>query len=342
MSNPYLFIVGCPRSGTTLLRRVVNAHPWIAIPNRETHWIPEFFEKRYGLTRDGMVTGELIPLLLDDPRFARLGFSQEQLRTLIEGEPVSYSVFVTKLFDLYGQAAGKPLVGDKTPGYVRRINTLHVLWPAARFVHLIRDGRDVFLSLRDWSKVEKILGTLSTWRVDLVSTAALKWEFDVRVGQEAGGRLGPELYYEIRYEALVARPEEECKALCAFLGVPYDGGMLRFHEGRTRAAPGRDSKHAWLPITPGLRDWRIQMPAEDVERLESAAGQLLDELGYARAVPHPRPESLEHASKIRASLARDPKWIEYSGARSAKEANERFVARSKAPWLDEKSVESPQ
>jgi hypothetical protein len=68
------------------------------------------------------------------------------------------------------------------------------------------------------------------------------------------------------------------------------------------------------------------MPREDVERFGVAAGDLLDGLGYPRAVPHPRPESLEHASKIRALLARDPKWIDYSGARGAKEANESFVA----------------
>jgi hypothetical protein len=96
--------------------------------------------------------------------------------------------------------------------------------------------------------------------------------------------------------------------LCAFLGLPYDEAMLRFHEGRTRAKPGRDAKHAWLPISPGLRDWRCQMPAEDLERFEAAAGGLLDELGYARAIPRPRPEILEHASYIRNLLARDPNW----------------------------------
>jgi len=67
------------------------------------------------------------------------------------------------------------------------------------------------------------------------------------------------------------------------------------------------------------------MPPEDVERFEAAAGGLLDELGYVRAAPHPRTESLEHASKIRALLARDPEWIDYSGACSAKEANVEFV-----------------
>ena len=81
--------------------------------------------------------------------------------------------------------------------------------------------------------------------------------------------------------------------------------MLRFHEGRTRMEPGLDAKAAWAPITAGLREWRSQMPAQDVERFEAATGDLLDELGYSRAVPRPRPETLEHASRMRALLTQN-------------------------------------
>jgi len=90
--------------------------------------------------------------------------------------------------------------------------------------------------------------------------------------------------------------------------------------------PGLDAKKAWLPITPRLRNWRSEMSPQEIERFEAAAGDFLDELGYPRAVPHPRPESLDYASKIRALLARDPNWIDYFGARSANEPYERFVA----------------
>jgi hypothetical protein len=76
--------------------------------------------------------------------------------------------------------------------------------------------------------------------------------------------------------------------------------MLRFHEGHTKAKPGFSTKKAWLPITPGLRDWRTQMPAEDAERFEAAAGNLLDELSYPRAVHCPPAAALEGAARIRA------------------------------------------
>ncbi|HYM08370.1 MAG TPA: sulfotransferase [Terriglobales bacterium] len=312
VKNPYVFIVGCPRSGTTLLQRMVDAHPQIAI-TPESHWIPRLSEKRWALTRDGMVTRKLIRRLLAHPKFARLGISREQLRKLgLKGGPVSYSRLVTGIFDLYGEAQGKPLVGDKTPDYIRRIDTLHRLWPEARFVHVIRDGRDVCRSMMEWPKVHPKPGDFVTWREDPVSTAAWWWRLNVHLGRQAGRPLGPERYYELRYESLVARPRQECEALLAFLKLRYDDDVLRFYEDRHRRDPGLEAKRAGLPVTAGLRKWRSEMSADDVERFEAAAGDLLDELNYPRAVPRPQAEALEHASRIRDLLARDPGTRDHS------------------------------
>jgi hypothetical protein len=307
--NPYVFIVGCPRSGTTLLQRIVNAHAEIAITKEsqwfDKRWITEWFEERRGLTPEGMVTSELTSRMLAHPKFRRLKIPREQFVTLAgDGPQVDYASFVASLFDLYGKAEGKALVGNKTPTYVLKVDLLHRLWPKARFVHLIRDGRDVCLSVLKWSKGPIMKESFVTSKGDPVSTAGSWWESHVRFGREAGNALGPGLYYEIRYESLVSRPAQECAAVCAFLGLPYDEAMLRFHEGRTRNNPSLDAKDAWLPITPGLRDWRTQMSAEHVERFEAAAGELLDELQYARAVPHPRREYLETASRIRYLVTR--------------------------------------
>ena len=298
--NPFVFIVGCPRSGTSLLQRIVNAHPQIPI-TPETHWIPRLFEKRKGLTPEDMVTTELISRLLEQARFTRLGIGREELLAMIAGgRPVSYSSLVTAIFDSYGDAQGKALVGDKTPGYVRRMNTLHALWPQARFVHLIRDGRDVYLSMRHRPLHDLKAGAFDTWSEKPVLTAALWWELNVRGGRKAGNLLGAGLYYEIRYESLVAHPREECETLSAFLGLPYDDAMLRFNETQRKKKERR-------PITPGLRDWRTQMPAQDLERFEAAAGGLLEELGYARAFPRLRPERLEDTSRTRELVALDPR-----------------------------------
>jgi hypothetical protein len=304
--NPYVFVVGCPRSGTTLLGRLLNAHPELAIIH-EGRFVAAFFERRRGLTPDGAVTPALIDRLLGFRPFENVSVSREQLGQLADGgEPVPYARFVSRIFDLHGEAHGKRLVGDKTPHYVRSISTLHSLWPHARFVHIVRDGRDVCQSVRDWKKVVDRGGAVarySAWEHEPVATAALWWEWQVRLGREAGGALGPRLYHELRYESLVADPEGRCRALCEFLDVPFDRTMLGFHEGRSREDPELDAKQAWRPVTPGLRDWRTEMPGGDLERFEAAAGKLLEELGYARGAPRPSGAAVASASRARRSFA---------------------------------------
>jgi sulfotransferase family protein len=303
--NPYVFVVGCPRSGTTLLQRLLDAHPRLAVID-ETRWIDHWCTERRGVTAEGFVTGELIMQLLEFPRFAQLGLGREELESLLNGgRPLQYPSFVAGLFDLYGRSRGKPLVGDKTPRYVRSLPTLHEFFPQARFVHLIRDGRETSLSVVNWRKAEKLAETFPTWREHPVATAALWWEWQVRLGREAGPSLGPQLYHEVRYEALVADSAGELEPLCAFLDLPLDEAMLRFHEGRERNESDLSAKSAWLPPTPGLRDWSTQMTGEDVERFEATAGELLDELGYPRAVPEPSAGAGELAAALRDAFTRE-------------------------------------
>jgi hypothetical protein len=266
----------------------------------ETHWITNHFKER-------TVTPEMVSEMVEHKRFARLGVGREELEALL-GEPVSYKRFLGGLIELYAETRGKPLVGDKTPSYVTSIPKLHTLWPEARFVHIVRDGRDVCLSVMNWKKADRTAGRYATWEEDPVSTTALWWERKVRQGRDGGGSLPEGLYHEVRYEDLIDHPERECVRLCEFLGLPYDDAMPRFHEGKTRVdLPDlkRTPKTAWLPVTSGLRNWSSEMPAEDLERFEAAAGDLLGELGYARAFPRPSAQKLEHASRIREAFARE-------------------------------------
>lgn len=304
--NPYFFVVGCPRSGTTLLRRMLDVHPGLAMMPRETHFIPRIYERRAGLTAEGEVTPAVVEELLADRHFAQLGIDREALEQLLtREEPTPYASLVGRIFDLQGRARGRELVGDKTPGYVRHLRTLNALWPETRFVHLIRDGRDVCLSLLEWRKGPRLAGRFSTWAEDPVSTTALWWEWHVRLGREDGLSLGPQRYRELRYESLVSNPERECSAVCDFLGVPYDDAMLGFHRGRERGAPGRGAKGAWRPLTAGLRDWRTQMPAADVELFEAAAGELLEDLDYGRFLSTPSAAATARAARMRERFAQE-------------------------------------
>jgi Sulfotransferase family len=305
--NPYLFVVGCPRSGTTLLGRMLDAHPDIAVIH-EGRFAPDWFERRRGLTEDGLVTPELVERLAEHPPFESVSVGRSELEGLLaDNGRMTYADFVARVFDLHGRAHGKRLVGDKTPHYVRSLPTLHSLWPKARIVHLIRDGRDVALSVLAWRKVTERGGSVArfpSFRDDPVGTVACWWEWLVRLGREDGAALGPDTYAEVRYESLVSRPAAECERLCRFLGVAYDGAMLSFHEGREQADPELDAKKAWRRVTPGLRNWRSEMRPADVERFEETAGSLLDELGYGRAGASPETAGVAVAA-VRRSFAEE-------------------------------------
>lgn len=296
--NPYFFIVGAPRSGTRLLGRLTGAHPDIAVID-EARFVPGWFRHRRGVTPEGCVTPELVETLTQFKRFEKLAVEREELEQLVAvREELPYSDFISALFDLHGKATGKRLVGDKSPRYVRNLPTLHELWPHAKLIHLVRDGRDVALSVLSWKKVTErggLVANTPTWEEDRTSTVALWWERLVRLGREDGAPLGPDLYHTVRYEALVADPPSECEALCAFLDVPYDEAMVHYHE----TADASSSRQASRAPTRGLRDWRTQMPREEVERFEAVAGDLLDELGYARAFPEVGAQARRHAARMR-------------------------------------------
>ncbi len=280
--NPYVFFVGSPRSGTTMLKRMAGAHSRLAV-TRETHWIPKVFEKRQGVTAEGRVLPGLTEKLFAHHRFPQMKISRDRLTRILQQNPdMHYADLVACLFDHYGQRKHKPLVGDKTPSYVRKLPTLTTLWPQARVVHLIRDGRNVCLSLRNWRMVHKAAGRFGTWQADPIVTAALWWKTLVALGRQDGKVLGAHRYRELHYEKLVEQPREACTELADFLDLPYEDAMAHYYLGKTRSGVDLSANAAWLPPTVGLRDWRKQMPPADLERFEEAAGDLLDALAYPR------------------------------------------------------------
>jgi sulfotransferase family protein len=302
MSNPYVFIVGCPRSGTSLLQRVLDAHPQLAVMP-EAHWIYQLGKQHTEVTPERTLEESIVPRLLDHPKFSGLGIARDQLIALIQGEQhLAYATFVQRIFDLYGQRQGKNMVGNKTPALVRRLELIHNLWPEARIVHLIRDGRDVFLSMKNRPLRNWDLGAGVGWREDPVSAIGLWWELNVEMGRKAGKMLGPRIYYEMFYETFVASPASACSELCRFLEIPFSDAMLRFYErGKTTKAS--------RPITPGLRNWRTEMSTEEVEAFESAAGRLLEGLGYSRLFSHLRRELVDRSTRKRGLLlAQSPRY----------------------------------
>lgn len=274
--NPFLFVVGCQRSGTTMLQRMLDAHPQLAVAYDSLFITRAIKGEAIGF--DPALTDAVVELARTHPRFSRLGLSEEAVARAAAGAGV-YSGFVSGIYDELARMHGKPLAGEKSPGYCRHLPHLHALMPWVKVVHLIRDGRDIALSIRDWGKGA---AKLELWETEPIAAGALWWRRDVIRGCGDGRELPSEVYLEVRYEELVADPEGGLRTIAAFLGLAYDGAMVEYHLGKTKEKAGLSAKAAWLPPTKGIRDWRGQMSERDQELFEALAGEQLGMLGYER------------------------------------------------------------
>lgn len=277
--GPPLFVVGCGRSGTTMLRMMLTAHPDLAIP-WESHFIVPLWKGRakFGGERSPDVD-RIVAYIRRTSMFQLWEVPDELVRRRVEElRHPTYGQVIEAMFRAYADHESKCRWGDKTPIYVLWIAVLARLFPTARFVHVIRDGRDVALSY-----------VSVPWGPDDVWECAVKWRRDVGAGRRHGPALGPERYLEVRYEDLVTEPRSTLERICGFAGLTFDEAMLEYRDDR-RSVGSRESQAAYhasatKPPTPGLRDWRTQMAPRDVAAFEAVAGGLLDELGYERRHP---------------------------------------------------------
>ena len=286
--NPYLFVTGCPRSGTTLLQRMLDNHPRLAVSN-DTHVVPRRVMPLLG--PESPLTDQLVDEVIGYKRFGRLGIDEPAARHLAVGAG-TFAGFVRALFEEFARRSGKPLAGEKTPAYERHLPVLHRLFPDARFVDIVRDGRDVALSTLDWvtQKPDRFLGRLALWDEEPVAMCALRWRRQVSAGERGRSELGDDRCFVVRYEELAATPEPVLRSVAAFLDLPFDSSMVDFYKGRERREPGLTSKDQWLPATSGLRNWRADLAPRDVQLFEALAGDLLASLGYPLTEPEIPPE----------------------------------------------------
>jgi hypothetical protein len=215
-------------------------------------------------------------------RSGRLGTDETEARDLASNMP-TFVGFAKALFDGFARSQGKPFSGEKDPEYVRQLPLVHRLFPEARSVHIIRDGREVALSTLEWVTPTRYLGRLGLWADEPVAVCALWWRQQVLAGRRGRGLVGADRCLEVRYEDLVTAPELVMREITSFIDLPFDSATVNYHDGRTREEAGLTSKQRWLPPTAGLRDWRATLCERDLQLFEALAGGLLDALGYPRA-----------------------------------------------------------
>jgi hypothetical protein len=248
-----IFIIGCPRSGTTLLRLMLDAHPNISC-GPESHFLLN-----------------LRPML---------GRQWHQL--CLYGFPDVYwqqqiAHFFSAFHEKYARQRGKQRWADKTPQYTLHLDFILTLFPQCQLVHILRDGRDVVTShLQRWG-YRRAVYSINDRKVYLTTARAY------------GQKLPAYQYHEVRYEALVSQPETTLRHLLAYLQEPWDEQPLSYtqvphdirpvyaeHISKQRQKAGNDRD---IYVT-RVGAWRTELPFSLRWLFYQQAGKLLKELGY--------------------------------------------------------------
>ena len=290
--QPVPFVVGVPRSGTTMLRLMLDAHPELAIPP-ETYFIPrasKAWRRAQEPRRSHDPVEALAEAIAGFRRWPDFHLDADAFRERVRARrPATAGEGIRCFYEMYAEKMGKPRWGDKTPHYLRRMDVIHELLPEARFVHVVRDGRAVALSIKDlWFGPSTFEECAEYWvhRID-----------------EARHRAkGLPHYMEVRYEDLVRQPETQLRRIAEFIELPFDGSMVRYYEhvderiametpptevapdGRVVSSEERKqiiTNVSRRPDPTRIDSWRTEMqnPAER-RAFEAIAGQRLAELGY--------------------------------------------------------------
>jgi len=272
VSRP-LVVLGVSRSGTTLLRVILDRSSGIAIPD-ESFFVP-LLARRHGKKVDAR-------RFLDDvariPTIRAWGLTPDDVEPRIF-DGMAAGDAISAVFEAYAERVGKPRWGDKTPMYMRHLDLIERLFPDARYVHLVRDGRDAALSFLEMPE-----GTFTrTWAHPTTPAQfACLWAREVGDARELGRRVGTRRYHELRYEELVAEPERTVAAVCAFADIPFDPEMLGYAE-TVDVSDKPHQQRLRRPPTPGVRSWRRDMSPDDVVAFEAIAGDVLRKSGYEAA-----------------------------------------------------------
>jgi hypothetical protein len=245
LAGRMIFNVGARRSGTFWLQRIVTAHPDVAAVPTES-----------GLFSDGIA-----PLF---ERFHHGARSSPQLAAL----HVERDVLLDATRDFCDRVLapltepGRRYLAERTPLHVYHVELMGAIYPDASFVHIIRDGRDVALS-----QIRQL------WGPPTLAEAAEEWRSSVVTARS--GDL-PDRLLEVRYEELLARPEESFRALYEWLGLEVTPAIMAGAMAEAKSVANLTHSDPRV----GAAKWRSSASDRDIAEIEAVAGPLLAELGY--------------------------------------------------------------
>lgn len=279
---PVFFIIGRPRSGSTLLRTLLDAHSEIIIP-LECSFIVQLKKKYYH--RNYWEEKDLrgFQLDLEKTRFFSLNnFDQQKLQQnllKLKG-PCSYQGVCKTVISSFESPFPKEnisILGDKNPSYSLLFDKLFPIFSEAKFIHLVRDYRDNYESIINAQFENPLIAFIvKSWKESNKSIEKFKTKF-------------PKQFYTTRYEDLVEYPEIHLKKICCFLEIPYSDQMLKFHEHQEDFKKVfsenifSTNRNLFKPITSdNIGKWKNKLTKKEVIIADHIAGKYAEKYGYKR------------------------------------------------------------
>ncbi len=302
-----IFVVGVPRSGTTLLAAMLNAHPRIAI-TPETFFLEWALRDRTADLSNEATLRDFWRRFTGSAPFADLGLDADSvLQGFLRSGGRTFPALLQAILRAYAAAQDKPRAGEKTPRHYLYIETLLRWFPRSRVAFVVRDPRAVAASL-----------VRVPWASDDVEVHAWRWKqaIDLLSRFEEDSRV-----LATRYEELIADPRTELRRICAFVEEPFDEGMMEFNTGAAALVGNEAHKRGVLePLSDDpLHKWKTALAADQVALIEHIAAAGMAGRGYA-----PQEDSLGWSNRIAVQARRI--------TRRAGRARRRFAGTGSTPW----------
>ncbi len=294
-ADQLFFIVGCGRSGTSLLQAMISSHPVAIIPNETKFYtvIRRHYRKRDEL-HNNRTFDHAIYAVLDSWWIEELNLNAEEVRALCQAGQKTWETILLALLTLYAEKHQAQRVGEKSPGHLRYLGLLKDRFPQAKFIHVIRDPRAVVLSL-----------IKAPFATSHIGPKIQRWQLAIDTHLKYADALGPERYMLVKYEDLVRDPESALRRVCQFLDLAFSPEMLQHQHRQVRGFSDRQYQHMANTLRPvftsSIDKWRQELKPSQIGLIEYALADGMKLMGYE---PSGAKTSLP-AARIAASRALD-------------------------------------
>lgn len=282
-----IFIIGNNRSGTSLLRLMLTSHEQIIIPP-ESHFMLWNYNK-YHLWKPGDGHDLFLSDLFASTKFETWGLNRNELESFLYfRQPLSYSELIADVYIYYGLKQNKraTLWGDKNSLWVEKLPILHLLFDKAKFIHIVRDGRDVATS---YININHYNGAKDKYFPKLpanIERIAELWKNNINSISSFFSSLPSQSYTEIRYEDLICDNEKTIDKLLKFLNLPASQSVFLYYEVNKVKNYEPENFLAWKeklnsPLDKSnIGKYKYELKPFEIKKFEDIASEVLEKYGY--------------------------------------------------------------